>query len=393
MPTEIGDDYFDGTSPPDRVRRHLQAARRLGVKYLRCAFSWNGIEKEQGNYDWGFWDSLVSAAEQNRIGLIPYVAYTPQWAARDANDFWKQPPRDPKLLGDFMSVLAARYRGRIASWEIWNEPDNQDYWTGTADEFADLVKTAARSIRLTDPEAVLVLGGMAYGPGEFLRHVLMDDHVDRYVDIVAMHAYPETWLNERAETVFQRWVPEVQEMITADRSGADLWMNEMGYADYRFKPNAASVYGVNTFYEYEHTQPYQATMLFKFEVMALATEQVSLTGWYRIDDFPASETRLGPDLVNYHLGVLDERGHRKPAFLAMRFFNRLFRSPSVLIHTSLVRPPASQSIVNVFRMKDDRIIVVAWLRSSTTVEVDNNSGSLTDTRSELVTTGLPCDSA
>src|SRR5690242_6319049 len=48
MPTAIGDDYFDGTSPPDRVRRHLQTARRLGAKYLRCAFSWNGIEKEQG---------------------------------------------------------------------------------------------------------------------------------------------------------------------------------------------------------------------------------------------------------------------------------------------------------------------------------------------------------
>lgn len=48
MPTAIGDDYFDGTSPPDRVRRHFQTARQLGGKYLRCAFSWNGIEKEQG---------------------------------------------------------------------------------------------------------------------------------------------------------------------------------------------------------------------------------------------------------------------------------------------------------------------------------------------------------
>src|SRR4051794_20767037 len=52
MPTAIGDDYFDGTSPPDRVRRHLRAARRVGARYLRCAFSWNGIEKEQGKYDW-----------------------------------------------------------------------------------------------------------------------------------------------------------------------------------------------------------------------------------------------------------------------------------------------------------------------------------------------------
>ena len=393
MPTAIGDDYFDGASPPDRVRRHLRTARRFGAKYLRCAFSWNGIEKEQGKYDWTFWDAVVAAAEQNRIGLIPYVAYTPQWAARDAKDFWKQPPRDPKLYADFMNRIAARYRGRIASWEIWNEPDNKDYWTGTADEFAELVKAAAPSIRVADPQAVLVLGGVAYGPGEFFRRLLMDYHVDRYLDVVAMHAYPETWLNERVEAMFQQWVPDVQQMIAADCSGADLWINEMGYADYRFQPNAASVYGVDIFYKYEHTRSYQAAMLFKFHVMALASQQVSLTGWYRIDDFPATETRLGPDLVNFHLGVLDARGHQKPAFYAMRLFNRLFRTPSVLVNRSLVRPTESQSVVNVFRTKDARIVVVAWLRSSTAAEVRNNTGALTDTRSELVTAGLPCGRA
>src|ERR1051326_3629561 len=58
MPTAIGDDYFDGTSPIERVRRHFAVAKRAGVKYLRCAFSWDAIEKEHGKYDWQFWDNL-----------------------------------------------------------------------------------------------------------------------------------------------------------------------------------------------------------------------------------------------------------------------------------------------------------------------------------------------
>jgi Glycosyl hydrolases family 39 len=377
MATAIGDDYFDGSSPPDRVRRHFQVARQLGVQYLRCAFSWNGIEKEQGKYDWTFWDGLVSAAEENHIGLIPYVAYTPQWAARDPKDFWKQPPRDPALYADFMNRVAARYRGRVRSWEIWNEPDNRDYWTGTPDEFAALVVAAARSIRAADPDAVLVLGGMAYGPGDFFRRVISEFHLDRYVDVIATHGYPETWLNERAEVIFQQWLPAMRQMIAADQSGADLWINEMGYADYRYSAGKASVYGVDVFHDYEHTRRYQAVMLFKFFVMALASQQVSLAGWYRIDDFPLSETRLGSDLVNFHLGVLDEHGKAKPARFALTFFNRLFATPATTMNAHVDRPAESAAVLNVFRIGGEHVIVTGWLRSPSD-------------KTEVVSADLPC---
>lgn len=389
MPTAIGDDYADGKDPASRVARHLKTARRLGVKYLRCAFSWNGIEPEQGRYDWTFWDNLVSAAEKSRIGLIPYVAYTPKWAARDPHDFWKQPPRDPRLYSDFMNRIVSRYRGRIRSWEIWNEPDNKDYWTGTAAEFASLATLAARSIREADPAAVLVLGGMANGPGEFLRSLLTAHHIDRYVDVVAVHAYPESWLNERAETIFDDWIPAIRSMIDENRSGADLWLNEMGYADYRLSANSASIYGTSVFYRYEHTPDYQAAMLFKLHLLTAASP-VSLSGWYRIDDFPHSDTRIGTDLVNHHLGVLDVRGRPKPAFCAMRFYNRILRAPSAPADTPVVRPPASQAVVKVFRTAGRRAVIAAWLRSSRSGEIGGKSGMLADGRAESLSIDLPC---
>ena len=393
MPTAIGDDYFDGTSSIERVRRHFSVARRAGVKYLRCAFSWDAIEKEHGTYDWQFWDNLVAIAEQNKIQVIPYVAYTPEWAAREAKDFWKQPPRDPQLYAAFMFAAAQRYRGRIHSWEIWNEPDNKDYWLGSADEFATLVMQAAGRIREADPGAVLVLGGMANGPSDFFRTLITQHHVDRYVDVIAMHAYPEGWLNGPAELIFQQWVPEMQRIIAQGGSGDDLWLNEMGYADYRFHRNKASIYGTRVFYNYEHSRRYQAVMLFKMEVMALATEQISLAGWYRIDDFPRSEKRLGPDLVNYHLGVVDVHGQPKPALFALRFFNGLFNQPSRLLQVQVVRREKSQAVVDIFQRKDKHVIVVGWLRSSSGDEVADRSGMAVDQRAEVVSAQLPCAGA
>lgn len=393
MPTAIGDDYFDGTSSMTRLRRHLAVVRRAGVKYLRCGFSWNGIEKEQGRYDWRFWDNLIALAEANGIQLIPYVAYTPEWAARDTNGFWKQPPRDPKLYADLMFTLATRYRGRIRSWEIWNEPDNKDYWLGTAAEFAGLVMETTTRIREADPSAILVLGGMANGPSQFFQALIRQHHLDRYVDVVAMHAYPESWLNAPAEPIFQQWVPQMHQLIAEDGSGDDLWLNEMGYPDYRFRATQASIYGTDVFYRHEHTRAYQAAMLFKMEVMALASQQISLAGWYRIDDFPLSEKRLGADLVNYHLGVVDWRGRTKPVLFALRFFNRLFGQPSRLLDLPITRPENSQAIVNIFQTKDGKLIVTGWLRSSLRKEITQRTGMLVDRRAETVSAQLPCTGA
>ncbi len=393
MATAVGDDYFDGTSPTGRIKRHLAIARRAGAKYLRCAFSWDAIEKKRDQYDWTFWDTLVDLAGQNGIQLLPYVAYTPEWAARGAKEFWKQPPREAQFYGDFMYRIAARYRGRIRTWEIWNEPDNKDYWTGTADEFAPLVELAARRIREADPNAILILGGMAYGPGEFFQRLMTKYQIDEYVDVIAMHAYPESWSNERAETIFQQWIPRMMQMIVHDNSGDGFWVNEMGYADYRLSHNQASVYGTQVFYSYEHTREYQAAMLFKFEVMALASEQVGLTVWYRIDDFPLKEKRLGSDLVNYHLGLIDVYGHPKPAFFALRFFNLLFCRVTEVLHPRIAVPQGSQSVVNVFLSTDHKILVVGWLRSSHADELSQPAGMLHDQRAERVSVGLPCTEA
>ena len=397
MPTGIGDDYFDGTDSVARVRRHMQTARAVGAKYLRCAFSWNGIEHQQGKFSWRFWDQLVSEAERAGIQLIPYVAYTPEWAARSRVEFWKQPPRDPALFAKFMETIATRYRGRIKSWELWNEPDLSEYWQGTPDEFAELIRQGAAAVRRADPKAVVVLGGMSRGPSPFFQRLIAADHIADVVDVVAQHAYPESWDPERAETIFFDWPVEMQKLVAASRSGpnsqTDFWLNEIGYPDYRFSPTNASKYGdTNVYYAYEHTSRYQGVFLFKSFVMARASGTSSLTVWYRIDDFPRTERRLGDDLIHFHLGVINARGQRKPSFFAFRFYNRLFRLPvrEVQDRNASSRPPTSQAIVNIFERKDHRIIVAAWLRSSEPNEVPVRIGNLPDLRSEKVSVKLPC---
>ncbi len=390
MAVAVGEDYFDGHDSAARVRRHMRLARALGVRYLRCAFSWNGIEPQRGQYQFAFWDMLVNEAARAHVQLLPYVAYTPRWAAVRDEKFWTQPPKDAAFFADMMRVLAARYRGRIHTWEFWNEPDNREYWAGSADEFGTMVKAAAEAVRTADPAAVLVLGGMSRPPGNFLD-VLVANGVDRYVDVIAQHAYPESWDEERAESAFGRWIPEAK--ARAARAGADLWVNEMGYSDYRYDASHASVYGTNINYVYEHTRRYAADFLFKSLVMTLASGQVSVAGWYRLDDFADDDRRMSADKVNDHLGLTDVTHHPKPMFFALRYFGRLFAEPSRTIALRAQKMPGSQAEVRAFALQGGRVVVAAWLRSSNFSEVPAHSGMLSDRRSERVSVDLPCRAA
>ncbi len=390
MATAIGEDYFHGASDAARVRRHMQTARRAGIRYLRCAFSWNAIEKAPDQYDWQFWDRLVDTADEYGIQLMPYVAYTPEWAAGKKQEFWKQPPeRTSDYLG-FMRAAATHYKGRIHSWEIWNEPDLTEYWQGTVPQFAELVKESAIVIREVDPNAVIVLGGVSRAHDPFLHELITKYRVDRYVDVVAMHGYPESWLPETMETVYRDWVQEVRRMLDQSGSGVDLWVNEMGYPGWRYAPDKASVYGPPVFYGYEHTSEYMGTALFKAEILALASGSVSLTGWYRVDDFCGAD--FSGDALNYHLGLLDCAGRPKPALRALRHFTALFDRPArpLTPQFSSSVGEASQAAVAELERKDGHVIVAAWLRSPRTSEVSDHSGLRTDARVEALTVALPC---
>lgn len=395
MATAIGDDYFDGRDTRTRVQRHLRIANELGVHYLRCAFSWNGIEPERGRYDFRFWDMLVDESAKAGIELIPYVAYTPEWAAREKKNFWQQPPADPKTFAAFMERLATRYRGRIHSWELWNEPDNRDYWQGSADEFAAMVIPAAQAIRRADPSAKLVLGGMSYGAGEFFQQLMSRNRIAQDFDLVAMHAYPETWHESRAEEVFQEELPRMHDVANSTANHPSFWLNEMGYADYRYDPSHASVYGTNTYYTYEHTARYAADFLMKSFLMTAASGDVSLAGWYRIDDFAETDPRMSADKVNDHLGIERSNHARKPAFYAFRLFNHLLSKPFRVVDStaSVTASRGSQAVVHTFLRDDGRVVVAGWLRSSTYDEVPVHTGEVMDRRRENVNIALPCPAA
>jgi hypothetical protein len=197
---------------------------------------------------------------------------------------------------------------------------------------------------------------MSLGPGDFFQALMRQYHVDRYVDVIATHGYPESWGPSRTERQYHDCIAQMQQLIRDGGMGVDFWANEMGYADYRrFKPSQASKYGVSVTYNYEHT-PYFAAI-------------------------------LGDDGVKYHLGLLDTQEHPKPAYFALKFFRQVFDEP---VRTISMEQRLDQTVIDVFVKKNGKLVVVGWLRSSEPREVSNHSGMASDCRRAQVSVAVPC---
>lgn len=365
------EDYPKSTRSPEAARRDLELLRAHDIHVLRIAFPWDEIETSPGNYDWGFWDDFVRmATDEFGIRLIPYVCYTPQWNSTGTpTNFWRYPPKDNARFAGFVKTIVGRYRDQINSWEIWNEPDNPEYWEGSTKQFAELFKTGSEAVRQANPRARVVLGGIAWNL-EFLRALFESQGVSSYADVVNLHCYYETWSSDSMEAVGEH-VLKASNIIAQYGNHQPIWLAEIGYSDYRQGSYISAAY--RRAFGYEHTPEFQAQTLGRALTSVIASGNVQLIAWYRIHDLPATTQVIG-DENNRRLGVLDEHGRPKPVLQALVFFRALFAGDFHCLDsmTQQLRTIRSDSETHVFERRDGEEFIISWLRIVTLRPVPKN---------------------
>src|SRR5581483_8010141 len=97
------------------------------VPWVRLDIGWSSLEYD-GSGQIAAWyeqrlDTLIDEATTRHIKVLGLIKGLPAWNALTATS------SDPALFASqFAEVsgwLAARYKGRVAAWELWNDPDEQ----------------------------------------------------------------------------------------------------------------------------------------------------------------------------------------------------------------------------------------------------------------------------
>ena len=123
---------------------------------------WTNIETSRGNYNWGRLDQIVNVMSSHHVTILFNFARTPQWASSSP---WKtcgggpgqcMPPYSMTDWGNWVRAVVTRYKGRIKYYELWNEPDAWNWWSGTTPQMVQMAKVAYPIIKSVDPGAIVV---------------------------------------------------------------------------------------------------------------------------------------------------------------------------------------------------------------------------------------------
>jgi len=219
-PTIFGVQMPGNTGPSSPYFEHMIGS---GSSLIRVPIAWYIIQPtEQSPYNWNSADTFTQAARPDNGGmkLIVTISGNPDWAADSRNGPLYEPIGVDRYV-DFIAAAAERYDGDgyndapgspvVNYWEIYNEPDrglgndgpSKRGWGDDGDKYASLLEVIYPAVNAANPEAMIVMGGLAYdwfedqgGPfvREFLDRVL-DAGGGDFFDVMNYHVYPYFWNN------------------------------------------------------------------------------------------------------------------------------------------------------------------------------------------------------
>ena len=175
------------------------AARFGTLRLWDSGTAWTALEPLRGVWNFAPLDTWVAAAEANGIpDIILTLGQTPAWASSNPDDVnyvgagAPAPPSNIQDWRDYITAVAQRYKDRIRYYEIWNEPNDNTYFTGTVAQLAQLTQEAYRILKAVDPQNT-VISPAAYSAGYL--DTLLATGAGQYVDVIGHHFYttpPET---------------------------------------------------------------------------------------------------------------------------------------------------------------------------------------------------------
>ena len=237
--THAGLSHPDAALPDGRfadyIGHHLydlpHLLKKLGIRNSRSdAFHWYVVEPEKGQFDWRWSDEIVERNREAGIFMLGILGSPPAWAAdptvvpthKNAFMSSRRKPADPDDWERYVRAVAARYRGKVAAWEIWNEvdwhpPAPAASFSGSTTEYLELLKRAHRAIRAADPDAKILVSGFGYGTAcdGAMPFDLLKAGAAAYCDFYNVHSYQGL-----------KGIAGLKRAVQQARPGMKLWQTE-----------------------------------------------------------------------------------------------------------------------------------------------------------------------
>lgn len=157
--------------------------------------AWPDLEPRRDEWHFDTLDKYLDLAEQHHVGVLLVLGLTPAWASarpREKSAYKPGFAAEPKDLDDwrvYVRTVSQRYKERIQAYEIWNEPNLKEFWTGSVEQMVTLTRVASEVIRGVDPQAIVVSPSPTSEGGLKWLAQFLSQRGGQDVDVVGYHFY------------------------------------------------------------------------------------------------------------------------------------------------------------------------------------------------------------
>ncbi len=161
---------------PEKRARQLEMIADAGFYWIRQEFPWEDIEIH-GRSDfedrrwepyrsaWEKYDNIVDLAEQYGLQIQARLSNPPEWSRAEGNEAGPfAPPDDLQDFVNYAVTVAERYKGRIHTYQVWNEPNIYPEWGNRPVDAAGYTELLCRTydaLKAVDPEIIVISGALA----------------------------------------------------------------------------------------------------------------------------------------------------------------------------------------------------------------------------------------
>jgi hypothetical protein len=208
--------------------------KNIGAWRLHDAnVTWALLQPEKNHWEFERLDRYVAIAKITGVELLLPLGFTPRWAALRWNENSAyglgaaSEPRDIEDWRNYVRTIVQRYKGKIKAYEMWNEPNLVNFYSGTPEILAGLQKETYAIIKSIDPEAKLVSASATEDSPkalEWFRHYIELGGAS-YADVIGYHFYLATSEPENVINLASKL------HVILNRAGVKkpLWNTESGW--------------------------------------------------------------------------------------------------------------------------------------------------------------------
>jgi hypothetical protein len=154
----------------------IPASDQGQIRNVKIFARWAEIEvKHKGDYTWHDLDSEVNAALGIGVNsiLMTLISPVPDWASNKANPkpVNSGPPKRMQNWQDFCHAVAARYKGYVDFYQIWQEagwdsnsvtgPDSPVYYAGDSKfTYMGMLRAGYNGVKSADPKAQVITASL-----------------------------------------------------------------------------------------------------------------------------------------------------------------------------------------------------------------------------------------